>query len=139
MVRKASLWKQLEPPEAEREDRRRKKLENDGLFSTLFSCSCLGGVGLRNSHGDVYQLHCDEWSGLRRRCHDRVPGTRCDADASFLRACLHIISSPGPAWLVLERKGLPEYAEFKCAELLGMMRRFFCCFGDSIGKNTAVV
>ena len=53
----------------------------------------------------------DEWQGLRMGCHGKDAGTRCYADTSFLRPCLHIISLPGLARLVLERKGQLVYTE----------------------------
>lgn len=34
-------------------------------------------------------------------CHDKEAATRCYADTSFLRACLHVLSLLGPALVML--------------------------------------
>ena len=94
--------------------------------SSLLSSLCPTGVRLKGTAIETC-TSCtrDEWPGLRMGCHDKEAGTRCYADTSFLRACLHIISLPGLAWLVLERKGLLAYTEsekhFKSAVFIRMI------------------
>lgn len=90
-------------------DEKKKSEEGEWwcVVSTLSSAVCPSRVALKGTAIETC-TSCtrDEWPGLRMGCHDKDAGTRFYADTSFLRACLHIISLPGLAWLVLERKRL---------------------------------
>lgn len=71
-----------------------RKEEND-VFP-LSSAVCLSRVALEGTAIETC-TSCthDEWKELRVGCHDKDAGTRCYADTSFLRTCLHSISLPG--------------------------------------------